>query len=55
MKYESKLDNSIKINFRLEKKHNDLLEDYCDNKGLNKSAVLRRIIIEFLRTNKVLE
>lgn len=48
--YQSKLNEPVRIEFKAEKIHADLLEDYIDENGLNRSAVLRIMLIDFLRS-----
>jgi hypothetical protein len=47
--YNSKLNEPIHITFKVEKTQDDLLNGYCDEHGLNKSAVLRRMLVDFLK------
>jgi len=48
-KYVSKLNDGILIKFKAEKIQADLLEEYCDENGFNRSAILRRMLIDFLK------
>lgn len=49
----SKLEEGVKVNFKAEKIHVDLLNDYIDENGFNKSAILRRMLVDFLKRKGV--
>lgn len=50
-----KLHEARKISFKVEEAHFNLLQEYCDDNEFNMSAVLRRMLIDFLKYRGVLD
>ena len=51
--YKTKLESGEMLSFRVSRKHRLAFTNYCDENGLNESAVLRIMLINYLRVKGV--